>query len=589
MYVHEHAGVIMDRIEAPDRMQWQIRRYSLALLIMAILAVLGGVAESHSLLSEGRGLSFFFFRTQDILVIVLLFILLSQVKVQPASNPESPLLPGWARNSIFWTGVVPIALAAMGWTGRYLVFQNYDLSRDEQLATFDTYIFTHGRLFWPIPLEWRPYADALNQMFMLPIGAYEAWVSGYLPMNAVLRALVGLVTDPALTGPLLVGIGAIALWQISGRLLADNINARLVTMVLYITSSQVLFMGMTSYAMTPHLTFNLLWLMLFLMDRPAAHAGAVLIGFIATGLHQPLFHPLFVMPFLWMLMRQQRWNLLVIYCSAYTVIGLGWLAWPQWIASHGVGEALLQGKEAASYLDRLQIAVGQDFGFMAIYLMILNLTRFIAWQHLLLVPLMIAGIAACWRSSPIVRALTAGFILPIAIMAIILPYQGHGWGYRYLHGVIGNACLLGGFGWAAISREGRSLRRAFGWATALTMPLILVHAYIGYRMTAPYAKVDRIMSETDTDFVVVDVTAAPFASDLVRNRADLGNRPIRLGIDSHNPQPLGDICKGRSVRLFSVKNFGDIRAFFGIKDPTQSEEQSTFRDQLTEAGCNAQH
>ena len=76
----------------------------------------------------------------------------------------------------------------VGWAGHYLVFDGYDLSRDEQMASFDTAIFRHGHLFAPIPAAWRPIADALNLTFILPIGAREYWVSAYLPIHAAWRA-----------------------------------------------------------------------------------------------------------------------------------------------------------------------------------------------------------------------------------------------------------------------------------------------------------------------------------------------------------------------------------------------------------------
>lgn len=576
----------MGAIAGADQLQKRLRQINLTLLVMMIGAVLGGVAEANGLLTGSSGLSFFFFRTQDALVVALLFIVFAHIKAQPATGPQAPLLPDWANSRAFWLALVPLALIALCYAGRMLVFENYDLSRDEQLAGFDAYIYAHGRLFWPIPPEWRPNADALNQMFMLPIGNYEAWVSGYLPSAAVLRALVGMVADPTLTNPLLVAVGAMALWQVSGKLLGEDRNARIVTMILYLCSSQVLFMGMTSYAMTSHLAFNLLWLMLFLKDHPAAHAGAMAIGFVATGLHQPLFHPIFVMPFLWMLMRQHRWKLLIVYCTVYGVIGLGWLAWPSWVASHGIGQSQVHGTGGASYIERLEI-VRRDFGLKGIYLMSLNLLRFAAWQHLLLIPLMLTGIAAGWRGNAMVRALTGAFILPAAIMLIILPYQGHGWGYRYLHGVIGSACLLAGFGWQALAQNGVSMRRAFGWTTALTLALLPVHAWMIHRFVAPYAQVDRMIAQSSADIAIVDVTAAPFASDLVLNRPDLTNRPIRLGYSPDTPLLLKRLCEESRVQVFGYEQLTEIRHFFGDETDISPDDQQSLAVAVHRDGCKA--
>jgi hypothetical protein len=60
--------------------------------------------------------------------------------------------------------------------------------------------------------------------------------------------------------------------------------------------------------------------------------------------------------------------------------------------------------------------------------MALNLLRFVAWQHLLLVPLVVAGVRAARRGDGMVAALAAGPALMIVITCVLLPYQGHGWG-----------------------------------------------------------------------------------------------------------------------------------------------------------------
>src|SRR3546814_21084376 len=61
----------------------------------------------------------------------------------------------------------------------------------------------------------------------------------------------------------------------------------------------------------------------------------------------------------------------------------------------------------------------------------------------------------------------ASILLPLTITCILglllLVYQGHGWGYRYLHGLIGAFCLLGGFGWMRLSRPEKPLSLSPIW------------------------------------------------------------------------------------------------------------------------------
>ena len=326
------------------------------------------------------------------------------------------------------------------------------------MASFDAQIFAHGRSFWPIPPVWRPFADALSDpMFILPIGAHEAWVSAYLPVNAAMTAAVGKVLDPAFAGPLLVGAGFLALWSAAGRLWPDLWATRAVTLLLYAGSSQVIVTGSTTFAMSGLLALNLIWLALFLDDRRTAHLGAAVVGFLATGLHQPLFHPMFVLPFFGLLIAQRRWRLLAFYGAAYALISAFWLAWPVWISAHGVGAIPSNGEVDVSFWTRL-VNVLRRPNSNGLLLMPMNLLRFVTWQHLFLLPPLVYGMTVAWRGDQIARALAIGFLLPIPVMFMLLPWQGHGWGYRYLHGVAGNAFLLAGYGWNAL--EVRGFRRA---------------------------------------------------------------------------------------------------------------------------------
>src|SRR3546814_3796448 len=88
-----------------------------------------------------------------------------------------------------------------------------DVCSSDLLANYDAAILAKGQLAAPLPAQWLDHADALNTMFMFHTDHREAWASAYLPVNAALRVLVGWVALPALTGPLLTLLGALALWR----------------------------------------------------------------------------------------------------------------------------------------------------------------------------------------------------------------------------------------------------------------------------------------------------------------------------------------------------------------------------------------
>jgi len=344
---------------------------------------------------------------------------------------------------------------------------------------------------------------------------------------------------------------------------------------------------MTSYAMTGHLALNLIWLLLFLKDRPIFHAAAILVGFLATGLHQPLFHPLFVIPFLWLMFRQKRFALLATYCVTYGAIGLFWLGWPIWISSHATSYVPIRGDEASSYWGRLAI-MWNGFGLQSLYLMILNLVRFVAWQHLLLIPLMITGILRAWHGTPLVRTFTIGFLLPIAVMLLLLPYQGHGWGYRYLHGVIGNACLLAGYGWRTLEEAGISLSRACNRATAITLLVVFpYHAFLIHQIVSPYAKISRAINASDADIAIIEDNSAPFAQDLVLNRPDLSNRPIRLASSALTPSDIRQLCHRKRFVLLGDQQLMPINRYFGMSVPQNDKEGVVLRAAIRACGSPA--
>ena len=140
----------------------------------------------------------------------------------------------------------------------------------------------------------------------------------------MLHAAFGMVFDPALLNPLLAALGAVALFDIAQRLFPGSRSAQLVALLLYGTSAQVLISAMTPAAMTGHLALNLVWLALYLRGTRASHAMAIGIGFLAIGLHQVVFHPLFAAPFIDHLRRRGEWRTAAAYLGRILSFLLFW-------------------------------------------------------------------------------------------------------------------------------------------------------------------------------------------------------------------------------------------------------------------------
>jgi len=392
-----------------------------------------------------------FFHAHDAFWGVALALFLMGLAVSPLPAGPFQSVKSWSPGA-HWTALFALALLVvmLGALGAHRVLLDYPLSWDESLARFDALIFRSGRIVAPLAEEWRRYADALAwQSFMQPVADHAALVSAYLPVNAGLRALIGGLTDERLTSPLLAALAILSAYGVGRRLWPDRRDAAFVAAVLVLTSCQVLVTAMTPYAMTAHLAFNLLWLWLFLRDARLSHAGAILIGFLASGLHQLVFHPLFAAPFVFSLYRQKRIGLALVYTLSYAGIGLFWISyWKiglalQDLAAPGAGPGAGAIAGTGFFFERVASLL-IDYEWHCIPLMAKNSLRFIVWQNPLLLPLAALSWRALAQDRGYARELLAGVILTFAVMCLLMPYQGHGWGYRYLHGLIGNLALLGG-------------------------------------------------------------------------------------------------------------------------------------------------
>ncbi|NCP11193.1 MAG: hypothetical protein GW859_04415 [Sphingomonadales bacterium] len=504
-----------------------------------------------------------FFIEQDRWFLPLLALV--AMALRRAMLPQSGVPAIWNR-AMAPTGIALIAVALLlaAYLGHDLAMAGYDLSRDEQMARFDAWIFAHGSLAWPVPPSWRGDIAALNGTFLLVANQPTGWVSAYLPVNAAFHATVGLVADPALTNPVLLAVGFVALWRIALRLWPDDRIAQATALALYLGSSQIVVASMTAYAMTGHLALNLLWLLFFLRGRLRDDIVAVVIGCAASGLHQLLFHPLFVAPFVLMLAMRREWRRCAFYCLAYLVIGAIWFAWPIWMSASISGAGAAAGG-GVSFADRLVAMLGA-VGIANGPVMVLNIARFVAWQHLAFLPFVAAGLVVAWRRGSMARALAAATLLPFIVMAVLLAYQGHGWGYRYAHGVIGAACLIGGFGAQELRRRGVEIVAFLGWTTAASIAVSLpVHAWMAHRLVAPYAAVDAAIRDSDAEVALIDTRAAPFANDLVLNAPDLGNRPLRLRAASLSNAQIAQLCVRRRAMVVDGAALASIVELFDAK------------------------
>lgn len=560
-----------DSLDAHGGMPSRLRR----LLVVIPLVVLAVLAVEHLELTPSYPMTFKLMRTQDAPVLVLVgavLLALAAWLLPAAWNDGTARLV--ARTQVLLV-VLILGAAVVVALGTSFLVRDTPVSHDENMSKFDTQILSTGHLMAPIPPEWRAFSWALKPAFRLPVPGDLAWISTYLPGNAALRAGLGWIFGPAAVNAILVGSALLALLAVARRLWPERREAWVVAVVLMASSSQVLGMGMTPFAMTAHLLLNLVWLGLYLRNTNAGHAGAIAVGFWATGLHQLIFHPLFVTPFIAQMLLDRRWRLAALYVASYGAIGIFWIIyWQLLLAGHSIAPEAAGAMGTSFFISRVASML-RDFSISGPETMLQNLLRFAAWQNPLLVVLLVPGMTLGWRAGGVLRALAVGIVLTLVAMLILLPYQDIGWGYRYVHGLIGSAALLAAFAWTALtdqaSESGR--RAAWGVMAAITAVAVLllapVHARQMYAYISPYTRANQAIAASTAGAVVIETISVGHGIELVRNDPDLRNRPLVFDIGLLDEKLIQELCARMTVTVFDgqqAERFGMARF-----DPTKHQ------------------
>ncbi|MBA4089991.1 MAG: MFS transporter [Sphingobium sp.] len=448
--------------------------------------------------------------------------------------------------------VVPliVLLGMAAWAGHYALFQDYAISRDEEVARFAAAYMREGLFARPIPVEWEPYRRAIMPEFFSPFGAADYWTAAYLPVNSAIQALFWQLGDPNLAGPALLMAGLFALWRVALHLMPDRPDAVWVTVLLGFSSSQLWVTAMTPYAMTGHFALNMVWLALVLRGGVVGHITAGLVALIAAGLHQWHFPPIFIAPFiLWMLLAR-RWTVAAFHALTLVAIVVIWAKlWPGFLM-HALG-APADVRPSAGVADKVG-SLFQRLGDR--WQPLVNLTRYVAWNNILMVPLAMLGIAAMrWRTMirgqeialPLALGCLAGSLLALA--------QGYGWGFRYAHGFIGPFCLLAGLGWARFRPQGALRPLLIGLViTGLASSFLVWRTHV---FVEPYAASHRLIDSSEADVVLVDPRGGLYVTDLVRGRNGVPGKPMVMNLGMLTLEQVDMLCQSYVVELFDRAEF----------------------------------
>lgn len=427
--------------------------------------------------------------------------------------------------------------------GAVALFRAESFSMDEYGAVFQARLFAMGEVAAHTPTEWRSHAAGIAPEFIDLRPSDSAWVSPYLPGNALLRAPFERLGIGWLTG-VLMAIAAIALLaRIAKELWPGERTRQAAVVVSMVLSMQFVLTAGTPYAMTAHLTLNLLWLWLWIgTDNRAMWAGPV--GLVAFMLHQHVPHALFVAPFLVRALTTGQFKRVVWMGSWYLLALFASAQWHTFVG-HVAGTGNLSSAFAAP-------------GFLSFIVLALNVMLLLTWQTPLASIGFVVAVAQWRRLKALEQDLLLGVALSlVAFLFFALITQGHGWGWRYGHQVLGNVALMTGVAWPTLAAafSPALFRRLVIVSLALTMLIqIPLRAAVAYAFEAPFARTHAYLRAQDADILLIPTDSVWYGRDLLRNPIGLP-RPIlvrepyssRIGVD-HLPGAAGGVVKRVTVQ-----------------------------------------
>ena len=426
-----------------------------------------------------------------------------------------PLAASWPALTPRRSWLLACVVALVALAGQRWVMHGFALSMDEFNTGFEAAILATGRVFAPIRDEWIAFVPAVKPVFVVWRGDDHSWYSGYVPVYAALRAALRVAHLELWLNPLCAGVSVVLAASIARRLRPADDRAPLIAALALVASAQFLVTSATQYTMPAHLAANLLWLWLALRDDKASWVGAALLGGLALGLHNPFPHALFVVPFLWRWLRRREYARLALTLVVYALFAALWLAWLRMERSGAPGGGGMLSLFTVPRLENWRLNG-------------MNLVLMLSWQApivALLLPLAFIGERVLVDAE---RDLARGVLLTFLFYVLYGNTQGHGWGYRYVYGVLGSVALLAVPAMQMLAgRLGeRRAARLFGAGCAVSLAALApLRMFQAERFVRPFAAASAHLAAMDADVVAVETAEVWYGRDLVRNDPWL-SRPV---------------------------------------------------------------
>ncbi len=424
------------------------------------------------------------------------------------SNLASPIL----------IALIVFAIASIGTTA---VFHDYLLTADENLADFQARIFLRGKIQTEVPSDWVEAIRIIKPTFASYFPSTHLWNANYLPVYAAMRAAFQYFSLQTLLNPLLGAVAAVALYGTARRIWPDSPLNALVAAGLLTSSSQFLLMSMTGYSMPAHLALNTIWLWLYSRPDRRSFYLAPVVGVLAIGLHQPIVHALFVLPFLFRLVFGRRWKAVFVFGGVYLAGCAVWWAWKAHFEAPpppgGVGLGSM------FRLANPRMAVIQP----------MNVWLIIGWSSLATPLLAVLGFGQFFKVRPILRDAALSCVLTFGFYYFFYLDQAHGWGYRYFYGALGCFVLVAVAGFDRLSILTGQRRALVFTASGIVLSMLVqlpLRSVQAESFVRPYAQASEAFRNIPANVVAFDPRAAWYSADLIRNDPFLEQRPVIVSL-----------------------------------------------------------
>jgi hypothetical protein len=466
------------------------------------------------------------------------------------TNAAEPVFPVWLCPAVALLVFIVTAV------GTDLVFHNYLVTADENLADFQARIFLRGRIQAEVATRWLPALRIIKPTFVDYFPATHSWKAAYLPVYAAMRAVFQSVGLQSIFNPFLAAITIFALYATVRNIWPESKTNAVIAIGILASSSQFLLMSMTGYSMPAHLALNTIWLWLYSRPDRRMFYVAPLVGALAIGLHEPIVHALFVLPFLLRLVWQRRWTHVVFFGTVYLAACICWYKWK----FHYMPPSAPNGHGASIFrLANPRMAIIQP----------MNLLLVIGWASLATPLLAVFGLSRFRKANPMVQDSVASCILTFAFYYFFYLDQAHGWGYRYFYGALSCLVIVAVAGFSKFAETTGftiALRFALVGITASLFVQLPLRCIQAEQFVRPFARSASVIHAMPTDFVALDARDAWYSADLIRNDPFLENRPVVVSIFGLTPAAIDVLSKAGTVHFLTRDELTRLGMFTRLRN-----------------------